>query len=98
MPDAIIPPAVPIKVPKKEMIATIIHRVLVKNEVIFANSDLSFDDEILISDYAKEAVTELSAVGIVNGMGNGKFEPKKTCTRAEATTMIYRALQLHGKE
>ena len=50
---------------------------------------MAFDDDEDISDYAKEAVETLTKNGIINGMGNNKFVPKKACTRAEAVKMLY---------
>ena len=78
----------------REMIATIIYRALVNKGVSFEGAEIEFDDDFMVSDYAEGAIKALSSAGIVNGAGDGKFYPQKTCTRAEAATMIYRALQL----
>ena len=48
-----------------------------------------FNDSADISDYAKEAVNRLSAVGAVNGDENGNFMPFGNTTRAEAAKLIY---------
>ena len=40
--------------------------------------------------YYETAVLWLTDFGIVGGTGNGNFSPKKTCTRAEVVTMLYR--------
>ena len=53
---------------------------------------ISFTDSAVISDYAKEAVGQLASKGIVNGMTDGSFMPKKTITRAETAVMIYKSL------
>ncbi len=42
-------------------------------------------------DWAVEAINALSAMGIVNGTGDGKFSPNDNVTRAEYTTMLMRA-------
>ena len=55
---------------------------------------LPFADEIHISDYAFEPVTELTKSGIINGMGNNSFQPQGLATRAEAVKMIYEAYKL----
>ena len=52
------------------------------------NTELSFNDSENISDYAKEAVAELSALGIINGVGDGMFQPKSVATRAQAAVII----------
>lgn len=52
-----------------------------------------YDDEENISDYAATSVKVLSAHGIINGTGNGLFEPKSLATRAQAAKMVYSLLQ-----
>ncbi|MBQ2614109.1 MAG: S-layer homology domain-containing protein [Clostridia bacterium] len=49
----------------------------------------NFGDQGAISDYAREAVKELYCMGRINGTDNGKFEPQRFCTRAEAAMIIY---------
>ena len=56
-----------------------------------------FDDTEDISDYATEAISKLSGLGIINGKDNNRFEPKATATRAEAAVIIARALDLIKK-
>lgn len=51
--------------------------------------EISFKDANDISDYAKEAVVELSNAGIINGVGNGMFAPHNYVTRAEAAKAVY---------
>lgn len=51
-----------------------------------------FYDSDAISGYAFEAVFALYEKGIVSGVGEGYFAPKKQASRAEAATMIYKAL------
>lgn len=48
-----------------------------------------FDDESEIADYAKDSVQKLQTAGIVNGVGNNKFEPNGKVTRAMAAKVIY---------
>ncbi|MBP3361285.1 MAG: S-layer homology domain-containing protein [Clostridia bacterium] len=51
----------------------------------------AFTDEAEISDYAKKPVSALFGKGIIQG-SDGKFLPKNSMTRAEASVMIYRVL------
>lgn len=51
-----------------------------------------FYDTDEISGYAIEAVYALYQQGIVSGVGEGYFAPKKPASRAEAAQMIYKAL------
>jgi len=53
---------------------------------------IPFTDEEDISGYAKEAVAAIQKAGIINGIGDGSFAPKKNATRAEAAVIIYRLL------
>lgn len=48
-----------------------------------------FTDGSMIADYAADSVKHLYESGIINGMDDGSFKPKNTCTRAEAAKMIY---------
>ncbi len=71
--------------------ATLIYRLITvaEGEEI---SGLAFADEAAIADYAKEAVTYLSGKNVINGVGNGNFEPMSVCTRAQAAKIIYQVL------
>jgi|GEM_PF-1899442 len=55
---------------------------------------IPFADEIYISEYAFEAVRELSKSGIINGTDNNSFLPTGLATRAEAVKMLYGAYNL----
>ena len=46
-----------------------------------------------VSTYAKESVENLYGAGIITGKLNGNFEPKESCTRAEAAVILYRLMQ-----
>lgn len=59
-----------------------------------ANGDeIRFDDSDLISDYAVEAVTELSNLGVIAGNGDS-FMPKSPATRAQAAKIICLLMQM----
>ncbi len=51
-----------------------------------------FSDIGSVSDYAKGYVSALYNMGIVNGMGDGTYQPMSTATRAQAAVMIYNYL------
>ncbi|MBQ4526998.1 MAG: S-layer homology domain-containing protein [Clostridia bacterium] len=55
------------------------------------NASVGFADSTDISDYAKDAVDALSAMGIINGY-DGKFMPFENATRAQSAKMIYEVL------
>lgn len=71
--------------------AVILRRLYDKNT---QGTEVSFADYDMISDYAKEAVRDLAAIGAISGMGDGKFCPKNDITRAEAAVLIYRLKSL----
>lgn len=47
-----------------------------------------FSDDSKISNYAIESVYECQMAGLVNGMGDGKFAPKETATRAQVSKIL----------
>ena len=57
--------------------------VVVENALEFADVD---------NHWSKSYVELAAAKGLAEGMGNGKFDPDKTVTRAEFTAMLVRAL------
>lgn len=76
----------------RQDVAVILERII--GEIVFAESEnVKFDDESTIADYAKNAVSKLSSLKIINGSDN-KFMPLSNATRAETACMIYRLLNL----
>lgn len=75
----------------REDISVILVRILEKTNVLSQN-EVSFNDALEISDYAKDAVKKLSSQGIINGFSDNTFRPKHNATRAEACVMIWRTL------
>lgn len=63
---------------------------LLKNKSF--ESNITFNDETEISDYAVESVKILAGKKIISGMGNNEFKPKEVCTRAQAAKIIYGVL------
>lgn len=51
-----------------------------------------FNDDNIISDWAKNAVANAVKQGIINGEPNNMFAPKGNATRAEAAAVIYNLL------
>ena len=56
--------------------------------------EMPFTDADDISGWAYEAVKLAYAQGFIDGMGDGRFEPKAAMTRAEAATIISRMLNV----
>lgn len=77
----------------RQDMATMIYRALKIKGYNRSVETAIFHDESDISDYAKQAVSILSNEGIIEGTGNGLFEPKKNAIRAEAAVIIYRCIK-----
>lgn len=56
-------------------------------EIPVSNANATFSDESSIDSWALTAVQALHRAGIING-SDGKFQPKKSSTRAEVAQMI----------
>ena len=69
----------------KKILALVLALMMVLSVMVTASA-ASFDDAESIS--YKEAVEVMAAAGVLNGMGNGKFEPAGTLTRAQAAKII----------
>jgi len=54
----------------------------------------SFSDVSLIADWAYNAVSGAVGAGLMSGVGNGEFSPQTSATRAQATVVISRLLDL----
>ena len=53
-----------------------------------------FEDSGEISEYAADAVIALYKGGIINGVGEGRFDPMGTANRASAARMLYETLRI----
>ncbi len=78
---------------KRQDMAVMIYNAIKAKGYLPKEAELSFDDGYAIDDYAKEAVSQLVSLGIINGMGNNMFAPKDNATRAQAAVIIERALK-----
>lgn len=77
----------------REQIATMVIRAMSLSGVeIQGDKTHSFNDDVIISDYAKEYVYKGVNAGIIYGFDDGEFKPSKTATRAEAVVMIKRMI------
>lgn len=58
---------------------------------------INFQDDYLISDYAKNTITTMQQAGILFGRGDGIFDPQATTTRAETAAIMLRLSRILGK-
>ena len=78
----------------RQDLATICYRILTVAKIRLEQGEMTFTDSSEISDYALKAVNALSNAGIINGVGDGRFNPKGTATRAQAAKIIYQTILL----
>lgn len=80
------------KLSRQDMVVMLM-RALEKEmpEVLDQNvGNVTFNDEAIISDYAKKSVDLAADNGIIRGLTETEFAPNVTATRAQAATTIYR--------
>lgn len=79
----------------REDMAVMVHKAIqIKLLALESSEATAFKDEASIASYAKQAVEAIQGAGIINGVGNDEFAPKKNASRAEAAVMIYKLLGL----
>ncbi len=78
----------------REEFCTIMSRYLQKQGVTYPTKTVTFADESQIDGYAKEHVAYCAGIGLVNGVGDDRFDPKAGTKRAEAATIMVRLVQL----
>lgn len=80
----------------REDMAVMVLRLMKLFDIDTTGTAADFSDYNEISDYAKDAVLQLSGAGIINGMGDGTFSPKTYVTRAQGAKVIYDLLIRKG--
>jgi len=78
----------------REDAATMLYRFLGSKVQFDEVSQIPFNDESQISDYARAAVGVMVDEGVLSGFGNGYFKPHENTTRAQAAAMIVKSLDL----
>jgi len=76
----------------RQDIAVMLYRIL-ENKGIIVEETKEFADMTDVADYASEAVSKMAGANIING-NNGKFEPQRNATRAEAAKIVFETLRL----
>ena len=84
----------PDKAVTREQLCCILSRYLTGQGQIFGDQTLTFTDSESISGYALEDVRNCASIGLVNGLGDGRFAPKNQTTRAQAAAILVRMAQL----
>jgi len=74
----------------REQMAVMIYRAA---QFGIATDEIAFEDAASISSWAEEAVALMAEEGIITGYPDNTFKPQANATRAEAVTVIVRALK-----
>ena len=64
-----------------------------KDYVIKEDNDMTFKDSNKISSWAKDAVDNVTDLGLMNGVGNNEFNPQGTITREQLAVVLDNALK-----
>lgn len=78
----------------REEMAAMIMRAYRKTGAQVINSNLQFTDISNVSHWALQNVSEAYGLGLLSGMPDGSFQPKKNATRAEAAVVLKRMLDV----
>ena len=80
----------------REQMCTIIYRIFNVYNVSFEEGvdNEKFNDDIAISEWARESIYKLRDSNFINGIGNNTFNPQGICTKEQAISVVYR---LYGK-
>lgn len=91
----------PDRIISRQEMAVVLYRYLTeyrKTELLTMSPQVIFSDGNLIGDWALEAVTAMQRSGIINGRGNGIFDPLTGTTRAETAVMISNYIKFYRSD
>lgn len=80
----------------REEICVILANIAEKYGLQGEDSAEEFADNDEISEWAREAVKTVVGLGLMNGVGEGKFAPHRETTRAEIAVILHRTLEKLG--
>ncbi len=83
------------KITRQDM-AVLLGRIMDMKKISAEGDSTEFGDSDEIASYAKDGVDKLSKIGVINGVGNGRFAPNNFATRAEAAVIINRLQEYFG--
>lgn len=80
----------------RQDMAVMIYRTFAMLGIDLTAGSAEFSDAGEIAGYAKDAVSALEKIGIINGMGDNTFAPGANATRAQAAKVIYVMMEVLG--
>jgi hypothetical protein len=81
------------RITREQMAVMMVRALRVGGKELSASTITGFTDNAELSTWSREAVSQLSSASLIQGMEDRGFAPRKGATRAEAATMLRRALQ-----
>lgn len=78
----------------REEAANILHRIVRRSNREIPQISEKFSDDSDISDWAKDGVYAMYAIGIMQGMDENAFSPKSTLSVEQAITTVIRFMEL----
>ena len=78
---------------RQEMAVMLARTLAIYKEMPETRGNADFSDSNEIADWAKDDVMKLYRTGLMSGMGDGKFKPGSSATRAQAAMVIYNLLK-----
>ena len=75
----------------KKVLSLVLCVAMMLSVMVMSTGAASFTDEDKVSDNYAEAVEVLIGMGVIKGDDNNAFRPQDSITRAEVSTLIYRA-------
>jgi hypothetical protein len=85
------------QITRQEMAAMLGRYITFAKISLSSEAQVSFADDAEIAAWAKDGVYALAFAGILNGVGDDLYAPKRTATRAEVATMLMRFVQGYVK-
>jgi hypothetical protein len=83
----------PTQVLRREEAAVTVNQLL---QIPSSDTNKTFKDSASLHNWSQKAVNAVVAAGIIEGYQNGTFQPQKSLTRAEAVTILDRAVNHFG--
>ena len=78
--------------PLKRYEAAMLITKLMGAEDDLSEAELTYDDEAAIPEESKPYIAYVTEAELMNGMGENRFEPMTSLTRAQVATLLYRAM------
>lgn len=86
------------EITREEMTAVTVKLAEVLSVSVSNGGEYKFEDDAEISDWAKDSVYAAVSIGLVSGVGDDKFSPKASSTRAQVSKILFELSKKTGAE